>query len=154
MPEHPLNNSPIREGPDQSDVETHRSKDHFCMHPCNSRTHGRNRFENGLDNGVRSLSGRSFSWDPFISQIIPDANGVIPHTPFHGCIERERFNAKIPLVSVYNFTFFWEINLTVMEWGRCSLKFPDQTIVTIFFSEVPARKYRSSGVRFEYLSPQ
>ena len=90
------------EGPDKADVETHCSKDHFCMYSCNSRDHGMSRFENGLDNGVWSLARRSFSCDPFVSQFIPDANGVIPYTPFHCCIEP----AEIPLVPVYNFAFF------------------------------------------------
>ncbi len=59
--EHPLNNPTMFEGPNTADVETHCSKDHFCMHPCNCRDHGMSRFKNGLDNGVRSLARRSFS---------------------------------------------------------------------------------------------
>lgn len=64
------------------------------------------RFENGLDNRVRPLAGRSFSGDPFVPEYIPDANGVIPYTPFHGGIECERFHTEISLVPVYDFTLF------------------------------------------------
>jgi hypothetical protein len=89
-------------GTDKGDVETHCSKDPYSMHSCNSRNHGMSRFENSLDNGVWSFSDRSFSRDPFVSQFISDAKGVISYTAFHCCIEPERFNADISLVRVYN----------------------------------------------------
>jgi len=78
------------ESTDKADIETQRSKDHFCMYPFDSRDHGMSRFENGLDNGVRSLAGRSFSWNSFLSRFLHysfvsllDLHGVYPlgHDP-------------------------------------------------------------------------
>ncbi len=60
MPKHPLDYTVMFEGPNIVDIETHRSKDHFIMHPCNSRYHGMSRFENGLSPGNRFLKIRLF----------------------------------------------------------------------------------------------